>query len=101
VGEIFWTSKNVIVWPWGPCADWYNVIKVTATTMSDGDGNGVADDYGACFLPEVVANEAPDSSSPPVAKTSFYLVAGENPVGEGEIGYASNGLPRPHVQPCP
>ena len=31
----------------------------------------------------------------------YYLVTGENAHGEGTMGYASNGLPRPNVAPCP
>lgn len=101
VGEIFWASKGVIVWPWGPCADWYNVYKSTAQVLPDMDRNGLADFYGACFQPEMVENQAPDSSSPPAGNTSFYLVTGENPVGEGSMGYASNGLERRNTDPCP
>jgi hypothetical protein len=101
VGEVFWASKAVIVWPWGPCADWYNVYKSTSTFLPDLDGNGVADSYGVCAGPESVENQFPDSFAPPGGETSFYLVTGENEVGEGSLGYASNGEPRPNADACP
>jgi hypothetical protein len=101
VGDVFWVSKNVMVRPVGPCADWYNVYKLTTSQMTDLDGDGVADDYGSCFQPDLVENQAPDSTPPPEGFTGSYLVTGENDIGEGSTGYAGNGLPRPNYSPCP
>jgi len=92
---------NTMVWQWGPCADWYNVYRRVDTSFIDADNNGVADDYGPCFQPNLVLNQVPDSSVPAAGIGSFYLVSGESTVGEGTIGFASNGGMRPNVTPCP
>jgi hypothetical protein len=99
--EMFFTTKTTLVWLVGPCADWYNVYRLTARVMPDSDDDGVADNYGECAIPELVENQAPDSSSPPSGGTAFYLTTGENDVGEGLLGHARNGLPRPNYSPCP
>jgi hypothetical protein len=98
---VTWAGKSVIVWPWGPCADWYNLYKLTTAQMTDLDGDGIADDYGSCQQPDLVLNEAPDSTVPLAGSAGFYLVSGENTVGEGTFGFASNGGERPNAKPCP
>ena len=84
-----------------PCADYYNIYKRTASLLTDADGNGVADSYGSCDQMDQAENMTADSMIPPSGMASFYMVTGENPVGEGSLGYASNGLERPNRDRCP
>jgi hypothetical protein len=87
---------------WEPeeCSDTYNVYRATGLLI-DSDDNGVANDYGACYRNDVGGTEMTDPAGPPPGATFVYAVSGQNLNGEGAIGYASNGLPRPNVTPCP
>lgn len=96
-----WASKAIFSWHIGPCADWYNVYKSVGRGFSDTDGNGVADKYGSCFEPDLVENAATDAMLPPASAAGFYLVTTESGLGEGTLGWASNGLERPNTSPCP
>jgi hypothetical protein len=42
-----------------------------------------------------------DPTSPPVGTGYYYLVTEENACGEGPLGNASSGAPRPNASPCP
>jgi hypothetical protein len=101
VGGVSWASKSIIVWNWVPCADYYNIYKRTASLLPDSDGNGVADSYGSCDQMDQPDNMTADSMIPPSGMASFYMVTAENPVGEGSLGYASNGHERPNLDRCP
>lgn len=104
VGGVGWASKNVIVWKYWPCADYYNIYKQTTASLSDADGDGLADSYGSCDQMGLSRNMAPDSMVPPTGYSSFYLITGESEaVGEGTLGYASNGHERPWTgtERCP
>jgi hypothetical protein len=101
VGGVGWASKSVIVWNYVPCADYYNLYKKTTLSLSDLDGDGVAENYGSCDQQGQTDNLAPDSMIPPPGLGSFYIVTPENDVGEGTMGYASNGRERPNLSPCP
>ena len=68
---------------------------------ADVDGNNLADDYGSCFLPDVVVTEASDELEPPIGIFFGYLVTGENAVGEGTFTTNSFGVSRPNNSPCP
>ena len=102
VGGVSWASTSIIVWNRIPCADYYNLYKRTSSSLSDTDGNGVADDYGNCDLTGQTENLAPESMIPPTGFASFYIVTGKrDEIGEGTLGYASNGLERPNHNGCP
>jgi len=94
-------STGWMVWWKNPCAIWYNVYKITAPRLLDADHDGVAEEYGLCSQPHLDSNQMMDQTSPPPGQTSYYVVTGGNLLGEGSMGYASNGLPRPNVAPCP
>ena len=61
----------------------------------------MADTYGTCFLPDLMSPTATDSSQPPPGSTHWYLVTGENLVGEGPMGYNSFFEERPNSSQCP
>ena len=96
-----WASKTALVWPWGPCADWYNVYRLRTKQMTDTDGDGVAGEYGSCMQRDLVVNEAPDSSVPGPGSAGLYLVSGESTLREGTLGFASNAGERPNATSCP
>ena len=79
----------------------YNVYRYTGATLIDSDGDGLADDYGSCFLPDLMVLQADDASDPPADEMHTYLITGENGVGEGGLGFATGPLERPNDNPCP
>lgn len=87
---------------WDPeaCSSSYNVYRRTGM-LFDSDHNGAADNYGSCFRNELSDTGMSDTTFPPPGQMYMYGVTGESFNGEGAIGYASNGLPRPNVTPCP
>ena len=98
-----WADRNVIAWQWGPCADWYNVYKLTAPRMKDTNNDGLADDYGSCLEPDLVVNEAPDSDAPGPGAADLYLVTGESSLRRGHPGLRRQrrGEGSPNLRPCP
>lgn len=107
VGGVSWTSKQIIIWnpppppPPNHCPKWWNVYRITALRLTDADGNGVADSYGEPYQCDLMETTATDGSVPAEGLVHFYQVTEENPNGEGPMGNASNGLPRPNVSHCP
>ena len=101
--HVTWDSKVDLVWTQEVCAKWYNVYKLTAVRLRDLDGDGLADDYGACDRPMVPipATVMPGAPAPGLAE--FILVTAENFHGEGTMGYSSATPPkeRPNHTPCP
>jgi Matrixin len=79
----------------------YNLYRGGLQTLLDTDGNGVADGYGVCLAGGLASPATSDPSLPAAGSGFFYLVSGRNAGGEGPLGNASNGLPRPNLQPCP
>jgi hypothetical protein len=55
----------------------------------------------ACLAPGLTSPAATDSSIPSAGEGFYYLVSGKNACGEGGLGVASNGQPRPNPSPCP
>ena len=83
------------------CASMYDVYRRTGAVLPDTNHDGVADSYGTCLYENVLTAGALDTTSPPPGQMHSYLVSGENSVGEGPLGFASNGKPRPNASPCP
>ncbi len=89
------------MWTGLECADRYNVYRSRQERFTDADGDNLADDYGSCFLPDLLVTEASDASDPPPGIFYSYLVTGESPVGEGNLMTNSFGMIRPNNNPCP
>lgn len=104
VGGVKWDSKTIIKWiPWiPPCPVWYNLYRHQAVRLTDADMNGVADNYGPCGQHDLQSPEATETDNPPDGEVFFYNPTAENSGGEGPMGNASNGRPRPlPMPPCP
>jgi hypothetical protein len=57
--------------------------------------------YGSCLQPAIPeATTTLDGASPAPGTGWFYLVAGDNPAGEGPLGQDSDGIPRVSQSPC-
>ncbi len=63
-------------------------------------GDFVAGDWGGCLEQGLTGTTTDDPDSPPPGGGWFYLVAGENPAGEGPLGTTSAGTPRASSNPC-
>jgi hypothetical protein len=101
---VHFASKTLIKWvPYiPPCGYWYNVYRKTSRKLADLDGDGVADDYGACHAANLTDPELNDTDDPPPGFMHTYLVTAEGPGGEGPAGPASNGTPiEGHYTQCP
>jgi hypothetical protein len=81
------------------CAELYNVYKARA--LVDADLNGLADDYGICFLQNLMLPEADDFGIPNPSMFFGYLVTSENALGESNLMTNSAGMVRPNLNPCP
>ncbi len=99
--SVLFATRFRFEWSEPACAGWYNVYRRTGGLFSDADHDGVADSYGGCLVAGLTMAEATDSSAPPPGQMHAYVVVGESAAGEGSMGYASNGQPRPNVSPCP
>jgi hypothetical protein len=99
--EIFFSSKTLLEWTGGTCAVTFNVYRAILPRPVDGDLDGLADDYGSCFLFGLALPQATDLTSPGMGMMHTYLVTGKNPAGEGSLGYTSALLERPNLAPCP
>lgn len=90
-----------MTWDELPCADWYNSYRLTAKTLEDADGDGMADNYGSCLQADIPFPVAADPTDPPDGFTNFYLITGENDQGEGSLGFNSVPQTRSNQSPCP
>jgi len=98
---IRWTNVTVFGWNEIPCADSYNVYRLEAAGMTDGNGDGLADDYGICFMPDVRDLQVSPGADPPPGVVQFFTLRARNAMGEGGGGFTSALLERPNTGPCP
>jgi hypothetical protein len=97
-----WTSRERLAWNrLRDCDGVFNVYRQTGERLTDANGDGLADSYGACFQRGLTTPEAFDDSSPSAGSVHFYLVTGRNAYGEGSLGTNSHGVPRPNSDHCP
>jgi hypothetical protein len=101
VGGVSWTSTTRLTWDPEACASSYSVYQRTTVRLADLDHDGVADDYGTCYVPNTEVREVHDMTSPPVGQTRYFIVTARDPDGEGTMGYTSSGLERENNSPCP
>lgn len=57
--------------------------------------------YGDCLLEDLATNSTLVPADPPAGAAWFYLVAGENPAGDGPLGHSSLRATRRPVAVCP
>lgn len=89
-----------LAWDTTPGAQTYNIYRGAIPGLVDSDANGAADAYGTCLQMGVTGMTATDPSAPPGGQAFFYLATAANAGGEGPLGFASNGAPRPNMAPC-
>jgi hypothetical protein len=100
--RVTWHSKIIIKWNAViglPCFVHYNVYEKLGA-LPDVDHDGVAEDYGSC-LGSVQNPEYDHTTTPMLGEVAYIQITAETDAGEGDMGTASNGLPRPNVSPCP
>jgi hypothetical protein len=96
---MLFTSKTHLVWRPVECAEFYNLYRALA--LVDADNDGLADDYGTCFMPGLLLPMADDFSIPNPGRLFSYLVTSVNALGESDLGTNSAGVVRPNLNPCP
>jgi hypothetical protein len=103
VGTILWVDPRVFAWRPHPCADFYNVYRLRTQRMTDADGDGLADDYGSCLMPDLMATQFEHPPVPilPVGFFDVIYVTAENRNGEGPMGMNSAMMMIPNRMPCP
>jgi hypothetical protein len=94
-------SRDVFHWSRLECATGYNLYRLVGAQLPDADRDGLAEEYGSCIGHDLTYEETTDLAEPLPAELHFYLVTGENPLGEGSLGLASTLQERPNVAPCP
>lgn len=87
---------------WTPteCALVYNVYRYYGVTLLDALDDGLADDYGVCYIEDIIGLDVEDHERPQPGLTQWYLVTGENFVSETTAGTNSAGADRPLIH-CP
>lgn len=72
----------------------FNAYRGDLATIPTGD-------YGTCLASDIPTNTLSVPEDPPIAIGWTYLVAGENAVGEGPLGFATPESLRVNLHPCP
>ena len=98
---MLFSSSTEFAWSQPTCSITYNVYVFEGAALQDTDGDGLADDYGACFLSGLTIPQTSDSNDPPSGQMRTYVITGENLSGEGSMGFNSQLQERPTTAPCP
>ena len=94
-------SDDKIRWTPIECALVYNLYRGDGQRLSDGNHDGLADDYGDCYIPDIIGTEVEDTDPTQSGILKWYLVTGENFTGEGSLGTNSGQQERQATTPCP
>jgi hypothetical protein len=87
-------DKQSFQWNWEPASTAFDVYRDPLSVLPTS--------FGACQAGRVGTNSWSDSGIPAAGVGWFYLVTGENPLGEeGTLGAESSGSERPNTAPCP
>lgn len=87
-------DNRIIAWTSYPRTFAWNLYRGSIT------GAGWSYDH-TCFKPRLDVTRAVDGELPTAGSGFYYLVSGVNACGEGTLGAASDGTPRPLVASCP
>lgn len=94
---------TTLAWSTVSGADHYNSYR--GTIPAGGMGSSPSPYNQSCLESADSAGDgvtlSSDSGIPPIGTGRFYLATGENACGEGSLGNASSGAPRPNASPCP
>lgn len=93
-GDLF-TSKTTLTWNPEKSVGTYDVYRALLSSLS---GLG----YGACLQNGLTNESATDATVPSAGQGYFYLLTARNRLGEiGTKGFATSGLERANLSPCP
>jgi len=98
--EVWLTTANQVRWQQEAGFDRYDLYRSDLGALDDTDGDGAAQDYGSCFAENLTGPTFTDADRPAVGHGFIYLVTGRTAAGEGDLGTASSGAPRPNVRNC-
>jgi len=101
IQNLRFTGQTAFAWDARADAVSYNVYRGALGGFTDTNADGAADSYGSCLDPGLTSASDIDASIPSGGGGYFYLITGRNPGGEGPLGNASSGAPRPDIAPCP
>jgi hypothetical protein len=101
IENLRFTGDSTLEWDPRSEAATYNLYRGSLPSFIDSDGDGAAQDYGACLLSGLPGASGADAALPAVGSGYFYIATGRNPGGESPFGLASSGAPRPNTNPCP
>lgn len=91
--DLSWTGTSTLTWSAAAGASTYNVYRGSRSA-------GWTYNH-TCLLSALVTPGISDSGIPVTGTAFYYLVSGKNACGEGPLGTASGGQPRPNSNPCP
>ena len=91
--DLYFTNAQVLAWS--------ATVGITSYNLYRGSISGAWSYNHACLAPGLSSPGATDSATPAVGAGYYYLVSGRTFCGEGSLGSASDGQPRPHPAPCP
>jgi hypothetical protein len=93
-------DQSLLSWQFETGFDTFNVYRGDVGALVDGDGDGAADDYGACLLAGILPQLSfGDTVVPAIGFANFYIVTGNGPSGESTFGNASSGALRSNPNP--
>ena len=98
--EVMPAANGTVVWQAEAGFDLFNLYRGDFDALGDADGDGAAEDYGACLAENLATPRFVDRETPPPGRGFTYLVTGMTAMGEGSLGVASSGAPRPNVRDC-
>ena len=88
------SDGQTLTWSWEPASTTFNVYRGPLTTLPG--------TYGTCGISYLPESSWSDSTIPALGTSLFYLVTGENRLGqEGTKGHDSAGAERGNPLPCP
>ena len=98
-------SQITMIWPASPNATHWNTYRGTIPGGLLGSRLPGSVYDQACFESADAfgdgATVATDAANPPLGAAFYYLMTGEGPCGESDLGHASSGATIPNASACP
>ncbi|MBN2381790.1 hypothetical protein JXQ70_02820 [bacterium] len=96
IQALSFSNKTTLVWEDASLSgsDYFNVYRVERTDLINGS-------YGECYVPDVTYSTVSVPETPSSGEYWYFLVSGENVLGEGPLGHNSDGEARQNLTRCP